>query len=293
VLQSVPLNEPSQNDLAQWEQVLPLFRRGKIVVLTGAGVSTDSGVPGYRDETGAWKGAAPIQFDEFVNSLAARQRYWARSHVGFARMGSAEPNRAHLALHALEEAGHIELLVTQNVDGLHQRAGSQNVLDLHGRLSRVVCMSCGYMAARSWLQQVLDELNVGWRPDVGSSRPDGDADVAMADVSHFQVADCPSCRGVLKPDVVFFGERVPPERHVRANTAIERANALLVVGSSLVVNSGYRLIRTAQGGDVPIIVVNRGVTRADPSAVLKLEGNASELLDALCRALGVRTPTLR
>ncbi len=270
---------------AHWAGVLHLFRRGPVVVLTGAGVSTDSGVPGYRDEEGAWMGAAPMQFSDFMASHAARQRYWARSHIGFARMGNAEPNLAHRALHRLEQAGYVRLLVTQNVDGLHQRAGSREVLDLHGRLSEVLCMSCGHSVRRAWLQQALDNANAGWRPTIGLMRPDGDAEVDASDASQFEVVDCPNCRGILKPDVVFFGERVPPERHARANAAIEGASALLVVGSSLMVNSGFRLVRTAERSGVPVIVVNRGLTRADANALLKLEGNAGALLDALCDEL--------
>lgn len=267
--------------------MLPLLNAGPVVVLTGAGVSTDSGVPGYRDETGAWMGAAPMQFSEFMASREARQRYWARSYIGFARMGHAEPNLAHVALERLERAGFVRLLVTQNVDGLHQRAGSRAVLDLHGRLSQVLCMSCGQVVTRRWVQAALDEINVGWRPDVGTLRPDGDADVVHHDVTHFAIVDCPTCGGVLKPDVVFFGERVPPERHARANEEIERATALLVVGSSLVVNSGFRLVRRAQHAAVPVVVVNRGVTRADACAYSKIEGNAGELLAELCELLGV------
>lgn len=265
--------------------MLPLLREGPIVVLTGAGVSTDSGVPGYRDETGAWMGAAPMQFSEFMASREARQRYWARSYVGFARIGRAQPNRAHVALERLERAGFVRFLVTQNVDGLHQRAGSRAVLDLHGRLSQVVCMSCGQTVRRQWVQTVLEERNMGWRPEVGTLRPDGDVDVAAHDVAHFEIVECPTCDGILKPDVVFFGERVPPERHARANAEIERATALLVVGSSLVVNSGFRLVRSAQHAHVPVVVVNRGFTRADTCAFCKLEGNAGELLGALCDVL--------
>jgi NAD-dependent SIR2 family protein deacetylase len=277
--------EVQTNLRAHWAEALDLFRRGPVVVLTGAGVSTDSGVPGYRDEAGAWMGATPMQFSEFMASHAARQRYWARSHIGFARMGAAQPNLAHRALYELEQAGFVSLLVTQNVDGLHQRAGSREVLELHGRLSRVLCMSCGNVVHRAWLQDALDALNAGWRPSIGSMRPDGDAEVASSDVSGFEVVSCPECNGILKPDVVFFGERVPPERHARANAAIERASALIVVGSSLMVNSGFRLVRTAERFGVPVIVVNRGVTRADPTALFKLEGNAGMVLDTLCREL--------
>jgi hypothetical protein len=156
---------------APWGDVLPLFRRGPVVVLTGAGVSTDSGVPGYRDESGAWMGAAPMQFADFMASPAARQRYWARSYLGYSRMAEAQPNLAHHALCALEQAGHISLLVTQNVDGLHQRSGSRRVLDLHGRLSQVLCMNCGYTLERSALQQSLQEVNRQWQASVPTAMP--------------------------------------------------------------------------------------------------------------------------
>jgi NAD-dependent SIR2 family protein deacetylase len=282
------LREVSASLTQQWRPVLPYFQRGPVVVLTGAGVSTDSGVPGYRDENGAWMGASPMQFADFMASKAARQRYWARSHVGFARMGNAQPNSAHHALQRLEQAGHVRLLVTQNVDGLHQRAGSRAVLDLHGRLSQVVCTSCGQMWARQWLQETLDERNARWRPSIGALRPDGDAEVEAYDVSAFQLVDCPRCEGILKPDVVFFGERVPAERHARANAAIEQASLLIVVGSSLMVNSGFRLVRTALHANVPTVVANRGVTRADNTALLKLEGNVGALLQGLCAELLAR-----
>lgn len=287
-MSSHPARQPSSSsNEPSWHSVLQLFSRGPVVVLTGAGVSTDSGVPGYRDEAGVWLGAAPMQFDEFLSSVKARQRYWARSYIGFARMSDAQPNLAHRVLSALEHAGVVRLLVTQNVDGLHERAGSKALLKLHGRLSRVVCTSCGHTLPRALLQRRLHELNTGFLPAVGSIRPDGDADLTTEDVSRFVIEDCTECGGALKPDVVFFGERVPPERHAHANTEIERASALVVVGSSLVVNSGFRLVRTAMQCEVPVIVVNRGVTRADAHAVLKLHGNASELLCDLANELGV------
>lgn len=268
-----------------WHQLTTLFERGPAVVLTGAGVSTDSGVPGYRDEAGAWMGAAPMQFRDFAASLEARQRYWARSFAGFSRMADAMPNAAHTALAALERAGHLRLLVTQNVDGLHQRAGSERVLDLHGLLSRVVCIHCAHEMTRRALQARLAELNPQWIATDGLIRPDGDAELGDYDYRRFVIADCPTCGGPLKPDVVFFGERVPPERHAMANAAIAEAAVLLVVGSSLMVNSGYRLVRTAEQHATPVVVLNRGITRADATAILKLEGNAGVLLGELVARL--------
>lgn len=262
-----------------------LFARGPAVVLTGAGVSTDSGVPGYRDEAGAWLGATPMQFGDFEGSSEARQRYWARSFAGYSRMASAAPNRAHTALRELERRAHVLLLVTQNVDGLHERAGSTRVLELHGSLSRVVCTHCNHQTTRRELQTRLTELNPGWKATPGALRPDGDLELGTYDYATFNVAGCPECGGVLKPDVVFFGERVPVERHLQANAAIAEAALLLVVGSSLMVNSGFRLVRTAEQHNVPIVVFNRGKTRADGAATLKLDGNAGELLETLLMRL--------
>lgn len=280
----------ADGSIDEWRVLVDLFSRAPAVVLTGAGVSTDSGVPGYRDETGAWLGGAPMQFADFVGSPLARNRYWARSYAGFSRIHEADPNPAHNALARLEQAHHVALLVTQNVDSLHQRAGSKRVMDLHGRLDQVACLSCGRRVSRAWLQQLLSELNPTWDLRGGELRPDGDVELGEVDYSRFAVPACALCGGVLKPDVVFFGERVPPERHQRANTAIASAGLLLVVGSSLVVNSGFRLIRTATQLQVPVVVFNRGVTRADATATLKFEGNAGELLRQLLFHLAVDRP---
>lgn len=267
-----------------WLELERLFRRGPAVVLTGAGVSTDSGVPCYRDENGNWMGSAPMQFTSFTRSPLARQRYWARSYIGFGRIMHAEPNAAHHALAQLERSGRVTLLVTQNVDALHQRAGSERVLDLHGRLDQVVCLTCAHRISRHAHQRALEELNRGqwsWVHHPDQARPDGDVELGATNYETFVVPECSQCGGVLKPDVVFFGERVPPERHARANEAISGAALLLVAGSSLTVNSGYRLVRTALQHQVPVVLLNRGVTRADASATLKLEGNTGTLLQEL------------
>jgi NAD-dependent SIR2 family protein deacetylase len=262
-----------------------LLASGDWIGLTGAGVSTDSGVPGYRDETGVWLGASPMQFSEFAGSEAARRRYWARSLVGFERMNAAVPNLAHYALAALEAMGHLSLLVTQNVDGLHQRAGSKRVLELHGRLAQVVCLTCDVYTERNVFQTELRRLNPDWQAKSGVSRPDGDAEIEEAALDAFRVPMCANCGGLLKPDVVFFGERVPVSRHRLVQEQMNEARGLLVVGSSLMVNSGYRIVRAAEQAKLPIVVINRGRTRADAVARLKCEGNAGTLLSQLVTRL--------
>ncbi len=259
---------------------------GDLVVLTGAGVSTDSGIPDYRDEQGNWKQSPPMQLREFTGSERARQRYWARSMLGWQRMATAQPNRAHRALAEMERRGLLRLLVTQNVDGLHSAAGSQRVVDLHGRLDRVICLDCRRLSPRTELQERLlaDNADFVRRLAVelaGQSpvpRPDGDVDLAV-DYAAFRLASCTACGGVLKPDVVFFGENVPVERVATSMAALESARALLIVGSSLMVFSGYRFARAASRLGIPIAVVNRGKTRADELSVLRLSGNAGELLE--------------
>lgn len=256
---------------------------GNIVVLTGAGVSTDSGIPDYRDEEGKWKQSAPMQFRDFVGSAGARQRYWARSMVGWQRMAGAKPNRAHVALAEMDRRGLLRLLITQNVDGLHSAAGSERVIDLHGRLDRVICLECRRVSPRTELQQRLEADN----PDfVGQSfvqRADGDVELSV-DYGAFRVAPCGVCGGVLKPDVVFFGENVPAPRAKTALEALEGARALIIAGSSLMVFSGFRFARAAARLGVPIVVVNRGKTRADELSTLRVAGNVGELLEQGLRA---------
>jgi NAD-dependent SIR2 family protein deacetylase len=256
---------------------------GQVVVLTGAGVSTDSGIPDYRDEEGKWKQSAPMQFRDFVGSAEARQRYWARSMVGWPSMAEAKPNRAHAALAEMERRGSLRLLITQNVDGLHSAAGSERVIDLHGRLDRVICLECGRVSPRAELQARLEADN----PDfVGQSfvpRADGDVELSV-DYRAFRVEPCAACGGVLKPDVVFFGENVPAPRVKDAMAALEGARALIIAGSSLMVFSGFRFARAAARLAVPIVVVNRGKTRADELSALRLAGNVGELLERGLRA---------
>jgi NAD-dependent SIR2 family protein deacetylase len=259
-----------------------LQRHASWFVLTGAGCSTESGIPAYRDETGAWRHKAPIQLAEFLHSEQVRRRYWARSFVGFARVQQALPNSAHWALARLEQLGRVQLLVTQNVDLLHQKAGSRNVIDLHGQLAQVVCLGCGAHFERSQMQAWLTEQNpeLESEPDgraARSSAPDGDADLE-ADATSVRIPSCPRCAGLLKPAVVFFGETVPPERVRASYAALEQSEALLVVGSSLTVFSGYRFVRRAADLGKPIVVVNSGTTRGDRFAALKLGGPCGTLL---------------
>jgi NAD-dependent SIR2 family protein deacetylase len=255
-----------------------LVAEGGVLVLTGAGVSTDSGIPDYRDERGQWKRSPPMQYREFVGFEARRRRYWARSLLGFKVLGNAQPNPAHRLLADWERRGFVSCVVTQNVDGLHQAAGSENVIDLHGRIDRVVCLTCGKRGSRSDLQRELEELNPEWALLAGIIAPDGDADPSGADDSAFRVVAC-ACGGLLKPDVVFFGENVPKERVDATLTALEAARSLLVVGSSLMVFSGYRFVRAAARLGRRIAVVNRGQTRADTHAFVKLDGDATRSLN--------------
>lgn len=247
-------------------------------VLSGAGVSTDSGIPDYRDDNGTWKGREPIQYRDFVASDAVRRRYWARSMVGFPLMARAEPNSAHRAFAELEARNAISLLVTQNVDGLHRRAGSRSVVDLHGRLDEVRCLGCGALTARAELQSELVSRNGDFARVHASVRPDGDAELSDIDYQRFDVPDCGTCGGILKPHVVFFGENVPADRVTRSMAILEQAKLLLITGTSLMVFSGFRFARAAARFGVPIAIVNRGVTRADELAELKIEGNVGDVL---------------
>jgi NAD-dependent SIR2 family protein deacetylase len=247
-----------------------LERHHRLFVLTGAGCSTDSGIPDYRDARGEWKRARPVMFQAFMGDPLVRRRYWARSMAGWQRFGGAKPNDSHGALARLERQGRLEVLVTQNVDRLHQAAGSLRVIDLHGRLDRVRCMSCERRFERSALQESLMARNPGWVHLDVLQAPDGDADLEAADFSSFEVPECQVCAGVLKPDVVFFGERVPSQRVTAAMQGLLRADAVLVVGSSLMVYSGYRFVVAAACAGKPIAAVNLGRTRADELLSLKV-----------------------
>jgi NAD-dependent SIR2 family protein deacetylase len=261
-------------------------RHSRLFILTGAGCSTESGIPDYRDADGGWKRAAPIMYQAFMGEPAARQRYWARSLVGWQRLRAAQPNAAHHALAQLQRQDRVTQLVTQNVDRLHQAAGSPEVIDLHGRIDQVRCMSCQRRQSRDDLQADLFRLNPAWADIDAPQAPDGDADVERHDFARFQVPPCQQCGGVLKPDVVFFGEHVPPERVQRSTAQLLQADAMLVIGSSLMVYSGYRFAQAAAQAGKPIAAVNLGRTRADALLALKVTQSCSAALAFLLQAAG-------
>jgi NAD-dependent SIR2 family protein deacetylase len=246
-------------------------RHRRLFVLTGAGCSTSSGIPDYRDADGNWKREQPVTYQAFMGEEKTRRRYWARSLIGWRRIRRARPNDAHRALARLEAVGRSELLLTQNVDRLHQAAGSTRVIDLHGRLDLVRCMGCERRMSRDELQDELGRLNAGWLDLDGTDAPDGDADLESADFSSFVAPPCRRCGGVLKPDVVFFGENVPHDRVDAAARHLDEADAMLVVGSSLMVYSGFRFVERAASGGKPVAAVNLGRTRADELLTLKME----------------------
>ncbi len=258
----------------------------RICVLTGAGCSTESGIPDYRGRGSRPRN--PIQIREFKRDAAARQRYWARSVVGWSRFTSARPNAAHLAIAELEHAGVTSGLITQNVDGLHGAAGSQRMVELHGALARVICMSCGAIEARAHVQQRLLEANPGWDERQGSLAPDGDAELDVSAVATFRVVDCAQCGGTLKPHVVLFGENVPRAIVDAAWRMLDDADVLLVVGSSLAAFSGYRFVREAVRREMPVAIVNQGPTRGDAVATVRVEGRAGEVLPRVADALAQR-----
>jgi NAD-dependent SIR2 family protein deacetylase len=255
-----------------------LLRDKQILVLTGAGVSTESGIPDYRGAGRVQK--HPLTFDQFMGSAQNQARYWARSFVGWNRVANAEPNLAHIALADAEKRERIFQIITQNVDGLHQRAGSRSVLELHGRLDRVLCSSCGDILSRNELDGRIRALNPKLSQDLAVEfSPDGDAEVEVP--KDFRVPSCGICGSHYKPDVVFFGEQVPKERVLRAEAAVASAEAILVAGTSLTVNSGMRLIKQAKARSVPLVIVNQGETRADSISDAKLNGSAGPILQEL------------
>jgi NAD-dependent SIR2 family protein deacetylase len=262
----------------QIAQLAELIAGGDVVVLSGAGMSTDSGIPDYRGSTGAQRRTAPITYREFVSDPAARRRYWARSQLGWRHVRRARPNPAHIAAARLEHQGWTSGLITQNVDGLHGAAGSRNVVELHGNLARTVCLGCGARRSRRELGQRLDAAN----PDFGATptriAPDGDAELLADAERGFRVVSCTTCGGVLKPDVVFFGESVPRDRVDRCFAMVDAARALLVVGSSLTVMSGYRFIIRARRLGTPVAIINRGPTRGDDDAALRIDAGLADIL---------------
>jgi NAD-dependent SIR2 family protein deacetylase len=275
------LEAPTVTDAAL-DAAIGLMRDARIAVLTGAGVSTDSGIPDYRGEGAPVR--TPMTFQTFLASESARKRYWAGSHLGWRSFGSARPNAGHLALAELEARGNVTGIVTQNVDGLHRRAGSRHVVELHGGMDRVLCLRCGQHYARQAIADRLAELNPSIDLDAAiRTAPDGDVEVD--DVEAMRIPDCTVCGGILKPDVVFFGEFVPTETFQAAAALVQGADALLVAGSSLVVNSGVRLLELARRRRTPIIVVNRGITKGDGRAAVKIDAGTSETLTAMAEAL--------
>jgi len=256
----------------------------RLLVLTGAGCSTNSGIPDYRDADGAWKRSPPVTYQAFMAQEATRRRYWARSLIGWRRISRARPNDAHRALARLEAIGKSEVLLTQNVDRLHQAAGSEAVIDLHGRLDRVRCMGCDIVSPRQALQEALERLNPAWLTLEAVVAPDGDADLDGLDFSKFAVPACPHCGGVLKPDVVFFGENVPRPRVEAAMRHLEDADGVLIVGSSLMVYSGFRFVEAAARAGKPVAAVNLGRTRADDLLALKVEASCEDALGFLLAA---------
>lgn len=264
-------------------------RHPRLFVLTGAGCSTDSGIPDYRDTNGDWKRPAPVTFQAFTGDEATRRRYWARSLVGWPTMALARPGAAHRALAQLEAAGRIELLLTQNVDGLHEAAGSRRTIDLHGRIDTVCCLACALRMPRAELQRDLRRRNPAWAALEARAAPDGDADLDGIDFGSFDVPPCPRCGGMLKPDVVFFGESVPRDRVAEAFAALARSDAMLVAGSSLMVYSGFRFVQAAVAAGQPVAMVNLGRTRADALLSLKVEAPVGETLAALADQLGAES----
>lgn len=255
-------------------------RHRRIAVLTGAGISTASGIPDYRADDGQWKHARPVQYADFIGSSATRRRYWARSYAGWQRISGAEPNAGHRALATLAAAGRVHALITQNVDGLHRRAGSPDVIDLHGVLDRVRCLGCGETRARGDYQSLLTHANPDWHAVISAVAPDGDATLNGGVCDDFVVPACGDCGGIVKPDVVFFGEAVPADRVATASACVAGADALLVVGSSLMVFSGFRFVRQASIDGKPIAILNRGQTRAEDLATHRIAADCVGVLSA-------------
>ncbi|MFC5835029.1 NAD-dependent protein deacetylase [Nonomuraea insulae] len=251
-------------------KLVELVALGRVAVLSGAGLSTESGIPDYRGPTGQARRAEPMTYQRFVGSAEARQRYWARSHVGWRQIGQARPNDGHRAVAELERRGLLAGIVTQNVDGLHQAAGARRVIELHGGLDRVVCLSCRERTPRAELERRLREANPDWEAS-GVINPDGDAVLTDAQVAGFRLVDCSGCGGLLKPDVVFFGENVPRPRVDECFALVGGARALLVLGSSLAIKSGLRFVTKAAALGIPIAIVNQGPTGGDADAALTLD----------------------
>jgi NAD-dependent SIR2 family protein deacetylase len=268
-------------------QLAELIGRGDAVVLSGAGLSTESGIPDYRGPTGTARRGTPMTYQTFVGDPLARRRYWARSHLGWRTIAHAAPNAGHRAVAELERQGLLAGIVTQNVDGLHQRGGARSVVELHGTLARVVCLDCGERTSRDQLTRRLREANPHFAARATAINPDGDADLGDGELAGFRTVDCLGCGGMLKPDVVFFGELVPRERVQASFTLVERSRLLLVLGSSLTVMSGRRFVVRAVKCGIPVAIVNQGPTRGDECATLTLDAPLGTVLPELVRLLPV------
>ncbi len=258
---------------------------GGVVVLSGAGLSTESGIPDYRGPTGLARRQTPMEYQLFVRDAQARRRYWARSYLGWRHLARAVPNDGHRAVADLQRQGVVAGIITQNVDGLHQAAGARDVIELHGGLVQVICLGCGAVSERADLDSRLRAANSGWVARVTAVNPDGDVDLAEVDASGFVPVDCASCGGLLKPDVVFFGESVPADRVVRCFELVAAARLLLVIGSSLTVMSGRRFVLRADELGIPVAIVNQGPTRGDPYATLTVDAPLGTVLPALARSV--------
>ena len=276
------MTQPAEKNL---DLLADLLAGGGVAVLSGAGISTESGIPDYRGPSGAMTRRSPMTYQTFTGDPAAWRRYWARSHVGWHVVGRARPNAGHRAVAYLQERGLVTGVVTQNVDGLHQAAGARSVIELHGNLSRVVCLDCGDVTRREQLDRRLREANSRFDARSRAINPDGDVDLPDEEVERFQTVACEACGGLLKPDVVFFGEGVPIER-VRAGFAVvESARVLLVLGSSLTVLSGRRFVLRAAKHGIPVAIVNRGPTRGDDCAALMVDAPLGVVLPEVVRRL--------
>ncbi|RST19562.1 NAD-dependent protein deacetylase [Streptomyces sp. WAC05374] len=267
--------------------VVDALSGGGVLVLSGAGISTESGIPDYRGEGGSLSRHTPMTYQDFTAGARARRRYWARSHLGWRTFGRARPNAGHRAVAAFQRHGLLSGVITQNVDGLHQAAGSQGVVELHGSLARVVCLSCGAVSTRADLARRLEEANAGFEPVAAGVNPDGDADLTDEQVGDFRVVPCALCGGILKPDVVFFGEAVPPRRIEHCRELVRGATSLLVLGSSLTVMSGLRFVRLAAEEGKPVLIVNRDPTRGDPHALTRVALPLGPTLSAVAARLGI------
>jgi NAD-dependent SIR2 family protein deacetylase len=270
-------------------ELVALLAGRRVAVLTGAGMSTDSGIPDYRGPDSP--PSNPMTIRQFTSDPAFRQRYWARNHVGWRHMAATLPNAGHRALAALERLGVVTGLITQNVDLLHTKAGSRTVVDLHGTYARVICLDCGHPMSRATLAELLEAANPGFlerAEAVGGIAVAPDADAMIDDTDRFRIVDCPVCGGMLKPDIVYFGESVPKPRVEEAFALVDAAEALLVAGSSLTVFSGYRFVRHAAARGMPVAIINRGPTRGDDLATVKLDSGCSPMLALLANEL----PTL-